>query len=150
MRQRLVVFAFLAMAALPAGAAETSPIPSVALPPEIDRVLRDYEKHWSAKDAEELSKIFTEDGFVLASGEVPVRGRDAVRQAYTGKGGPLALRALAYSIDGSTGYIIGAYSGSADKPDYGKFILALRRVDGRWLIAADIDNANSRPRTPSP
>ena len=31
----------------------------------------------------------------------------------------------------------------------GEFILALRKVDGRWLIAADIDNSNSRPR-PNP
>jgi len=58
------------------------------------------------------------------------------------------LRALAYAIEGSTGYIIGAYG--AGERDTGKFVLALRRGgDGRWLIAADIDNGNQRPK-PSP
>ena len=62
-----------------------------------------------------------------------------------GSGGPLALRALAYSTDGKVGYIIGACSESLKDPDDGKFILALRKdANGRWLIAADIDNSNRR------
>ncbi len=122
------------------------PLPSVNLPPELARVLRDYESAWHPRDPAKLAELFIEDGFVLASGKPPVRGRAAIREAYAGAGGPLALRALAYETSGNTGYIIGAYASAKDAPDIGKFILALRRVKGRWLIAADIDNGSSRPR----
>jgi len=128
----------------------SEPLPSVVLPPEIDRVLRDYEKAWRAKDAAALAALFTEDGFVLSNGKPPVRGRSAIKQAYADGGGPLALRAFAYSVDGTTGYIIGAYAATPDSPDDGKFILALNKNrQGRWLIAADIDNTNSRPKRPA-
>ena len=121
-------------------------MPSVKLPPALDRVLRDYEKAWQAKDAVGLANLFAEDGFVLSNGKQAVRGRDAVRKAYEGQGGPLSLRAFAYSADGNDGYIIGAYAESSDKPDLGKFVLALKKSEGKWLIAADIDNSNRRPQ----
>lgn len=120
---------------------------AVALPPELDRVLRDYEKAWQARDAAALAQLFTEDGFVLSNGKPPVRGRSAIEKAYSDGGGPLALRAFAYSVDGARGYIIGGYATSKGAPDQGKFILALRKGEaGRWLIAADIDNSNNRPQ----
>jgi ketosteroid isomerase-like protein len=127
-------------------------LPSIELPAALDRVLRDYERAWQARDAAALSALFAEDGFVLASGRPPVRGRAAIREAYAGAGGSLALRALAYSVDGSAGYIIGAFGPAVGKDDTGKFVLALRRGgDGRWLIAADIDNSSRPPRpTPTP
>jgi ketosteroid isomerase-like protein len=128
--------------------AAAEPIASVTLPPELDRVLRDYERAWQAKDAEALSRLFTKDGFVLSNGKPPVRGTEAIRNAYAGMGGPLALRAFEYAVDGAVGYIIGGYAESPKAADSGKFILALRKVDrGRWLIAADIDNTNRRSRS---
>jgi ketosteroid isomerase-like protein len=130
-----------------ASVALPQPLPSMALPAQFDRVLRDYEKAWAAKDAAALAQLFTEDGFVLSNGKPPVRGRDAIRLAYAESGGPLFLRALAYSADGSVANIIGAYSRSKDEPDIGKFVLALKKGrDGRWRITADIDNANARSR----
>ena len=119
-------------------------IPSVALPPELDRVLRDYETAWHAHDPAALAAIFAEDGFVLRGQHVPVRGRSAIQKAYDKVGGPLALRALDYSTSGSTGWIIGAY-GQDVSADAGKFVLALKKVRGRWYIAADIDNGNRPP-----
>jgi ketosteroid isomerase-like protein len=152
--RRALTAAILLLAAFPLFAEANVP-PSVDLPPELDRVLRDYEKAWMAGDAAALSALFTEDGFVLSNGKAPVRGRAAIRAAYANAGGPLVLRALAWSVDGSTGYIIGGYGSSKEKPDIGKFVLAVRKVDGRWLIAADMDNVNSSSRpapapTPAP
>jgi ketosteroid isomerase-like protein len=127
------------------------PPPSVDLPPELDRVLRDYERAWHAKNAEALSRLFTEDGFVMGNGAPPARGREAIRRAYARSGGPLVLRALAFETEKSVGYIVGAFGRSAETGDTGKFVLVLRRENGgRWMIAADIDNSNSRPMPPSP
>jgi len=118
--------------------------PSIALPPEINRVLRDYEKGWSDKDPQGLSQLFAQDGFALMSGTNGARGRPAIATIYASAGGDLRLRALAYSAEGNTGYIIGAYRYGADNQDSGKFVLALQKVGGKWLIAADIDNGNRR------
>ena len=124
----------------------TANMPAIALPPELDRVLRDYEREWRANDAPKLAALFTPDGFVLPSSEPPARGTAGIVQAYTGRGGPLTLAALAYAVDDTVGYIVGTYGGPDVATHTGKYLLALRRAaGGRWLIAADMDNGNSRP-----
>lgn len=117
-------------------------LPTVELPAELDRVLRDYERAWQARDADGLAALFTEDGFVLRPGYPPVRGREAIRAAYATSGGPLTLVAYAWDADGDLGHIIGGYGAFADMPPGGKFVLTLRRVEGRWLIVSDMDNGN--------
>ena len=121
-------------------------LPSVNLPSELDRVLRDYERAWRAGDAAGLAALFAEDGFVLQGGRAPVRGRDAIRTAYTGQGGAgLRLRALAYSVADTVGYVIGAYGYGETPGDQGKFTLTLRRSrGGPWQIFSDMDNASIR------
>jgi ketosteroid isomerase-like protein len=130
---------------VPAGASEdAAEQPSVALPPELARVLTDYEAAWQSKDPRALAELFTEDGFVLSGGRPPVRGRAAIEKRYADSGGPLALRALAFATEGSLGYIIGGYARQRDEPDVGKFTLVLRQGEGgRWLIVSDMDNGNS-------
>ncbi len=126
-------------------AAAQDQLPSIELPPELDRVLRDYEAGWQGGDAQGLAALFTADGFVMSSNRPPVRGREAIADRYTGVRGSLHLRAMAFEISGSSGFIIGGFSYDPGKGDTGKFILALRKDEsGRWLIAADIDNSNSR------
>ena len=118
-----------------------APLPTVTLPPELDRVLRDYEKHWKANDGTALSELFTEDGFINRNGWI--RGRDAIRQAYARSGGDLRLRALGYAAGDTVGYIVGGYRYGEATTDGGKFILTLRRApQGVWKIAADLDAAN--------
>jgi uncharacterized protein (TIGR02246 family) len=120
---------------------------SVDLPPELARVLTDYETAWKAGDEAALANLFTEDGFVLSSGQQLSRGRAAIQKAYTSNGSPLSLRAYSYATNGDVGYIIGGYSGEKGKPDEGKFTLTLKKAgDGRWLIMSDMDNLNRRPR----
>jgi len=149
MKKLSIVIILLAAAAF-AQTPPPPPPPSVELPPELDRVLRDYEKFWRAKNARSLASLFTDDGFVLSSGRPPVRGRAAIREAYAQSGGPLFLRAFAFSTDGATGHILGGFRDAESAPDGGKFVLVLRKVAGKWLIVADMDNANQRPRAPQP
>ncbi|HUD41162.1 MAG TPA: SgcJ/EcaC family oxidoreductase [Dokdonella sp.] len=126
-------------------------VPDIALPAELDRVLRDYERAWRAGDAAALAALFTEDGFILQSNRPPTRGRAAIRAVYESQGGaPLRLRALAFSAGDTIGYIIGAYGYGAGPGDTGKFTLTLRREPGgSWLIFSDMDNANAAPRRPN-
>ena len=150
---RLALPLIAASAALAQSPVPIAPLPSVEMPPSLDRVLRDYEKAWQAGDAAALSRLFAEDGFVLSSDSPPVRGRDAIRQLYSSnKGNPLSLRALAFAIDGSIGYIIGGYGVRAGQPDLGKFTLTLKKgADGQWLIMSDMDNLNQESRrAPAP
>ena len=122
------------------------PLLSVTLPPPLARVLFDYELAWRNKDAAALAALFAENGFVLSNGAPPVRGRLQIQKQYTGAGGPLALRALAFAAEGSVAYIIGGFARQKGEPDTGKFTLTLRKgADGRWLIMSDMDNGNSRP-----
>jgi ketosteroid isomerase-like protein len=149
---RYLLFAVLALAAgapcVSAQEAAPAPQPSVQLPPELDRVLRDYETRFRI-GGDTLAALFAEDGFVLAGGQPPVRGRAAIARHYDRAGGPLVLRAIAYATSGDVGYIIGGYRYGSAAADMGKFTLTLQRAaNGRWLIYSDMDNANVRPRQP--
>jgi ketosteroid isomerase-like protein len=133
-----------------AGAPSAPALASVALPPELDRVLREYERAWQSHDARALSELFAEDGFVLTGGRPPVRGRAAIRAAYSEAGGALSLRALAFATSGGVGYIIGGFGPAPGSADGGKFVLTLKRSGAaRWLIMSDMDNSN-RPWQPRP
>ncbi|HET8712100.1 MAG TPA: nuclear transport factor 2 family protein [Gemmatimonadales bacterium] len=141
----------LCLAILTSTAAAQSPasLPSVTLPPELDRVLREYEKNWRAGDENGLAALFTTDGFVPSNTGF-VRGRDAIVAQYKDQQGELNLRAHAYAMSDTVGYIVGAYGFGTDGADRGKFVLALRRArGGPWLIAADIDQFNRTGPAPT-
>jgi ketosteroid isomerase-like protein len=142
------ILALLCSVPASAQAAGQTPLPSIELPAELDRVLRDYERGWQAGDEAALAGIFSEDGFVpTRTGWV--RGRAAILRNYENSDGALRLRAHAFATGDSVGYIVGAYGygAGASVPDTGKFLLALRRApDGRWLIAADLDSGNPPPQ----
>lgn len=67
------------VAAQPGGSSE---LPSVVLPPESDRVPRDYERAWGAHDAKALAALFAEDGFVLQSNRARAWARRAPGQPW--------------------------------------------------------------------
>lgn len=127
------------------------PLPTVTLPPDVARVLQDYARAWQANDPAALAQLFTADGMALPSGKPPAQGAESIRKAYSqGAGVPLHLRPIAFGASGDLAYVLGGWGSAADKPDYGKFTLVLRRqTDGRWLIVSDMDNANAPPR-PAP
>ena len=154
MSKRVAVLTVLALVVgASAGAAQQSarPVPTVVLPAELDRVLRDYERLWAAGDAAGLAAIFAPDGMALSSGRPPAVGRAAIAEEYKVAGGPLRLRAIAFAVSDSVGYIVGLYHYGNVAEDTGKFVLALRRAGvSPWLIAADIDNSMRRPGADSP
>ncbi|MGE0815694.1 MAG: DUF4440 domain-containing protein [Vicinamibacterales bacterium] len=139
-----------------AGAQTTSPSPPVVdppaltLPPELDRVLRDYERAWRDGDGAAMAALFLEDGFAVQSGSPLARGREAIAKGLTRPGGALQLTAYAFAISDTTGYIVGGFRYPDTTGLGGRFVLALhRRQDGFWLIAADLDNSGPRAK-PTP
>jgi ketosteroid isomerase-like protein len=146
----IIAISILAVASAPgvsrAQDVPPAPMPTVTLPPEMDRVLRDYERLWAAGDEAGLAGLFTEDGFILQNGRPPVRGREGIQRAYADFSGPLRLRAIGFGAGDTVGYIIGMYT-YGDGAEMGKFVLALRREPGgAWMIASDMDNMNQMPR----
>lgn len=147
MKKLLGLAAATVLLAVPAVAQTTDPLglPPITLPPELDRVLRDYEAAWKAGDGGRLAALFTEDGFSLHNGSLPGRGREVIAAELRGPGGDLMLRAFAWATSDSVGYIVGGYRYPDTRGPGGKFLLALRKgPDGRWLIAADMDNSGGR------
>ncbi len=117
------------------------PQPSIELPSELSRVLRDYEQFWSNGQEDALAALFVEEGLIVRKGSW-IRGRDRIQEAYRDAGGPLRLRAIEYATGGDVAFIVGAYGYGADTAaeDSGMFVLTLRRQpSGRWLIVSDMD-----------
>lgn len=149
----LVVALACLLAGAPARAQTPQPpdatVPAaISLPPAFDRVLRDYEAAWRAGDGTRLAALFTENGYAVQSGSPIRRGRAAIAAGITKPGGALQLTAYAYASSGTVGYIVGSYRYPATAGAGGRFVLALESgPDGRWLIAADLDNSGP-PSTP--
>ena len=124
-------------------------LPVVTLPPDLDRLLRDFERNWQAPDNKTaLAEQFTDSG-VFQYADDWLRGRPAIRMMLLGSGGALGLRAQAFSIEERVGHVAGAYGVYRDTVwvDQGRFLFALRRDRGTpWRISA----ANLTRTTPSP
>ena len=136
-----------AMALQPAPARSPEVVPSaIALPPALNRVLRDYERAWRHGNGPGLAALFTDDGLAVQSGSPIRQGRAAIAQGITRPGGALQLTAYAFSMSDTVGYIVGGYRYPESTGPGGRFVLALRMgADGRWYIAADLDNSGPRP-----
>ncbi|HET9377001.1 MAG TPA: nuclear transport factor 2 family protein [Chthoniobacterales bacterium] len=128
-----------------ATATPTRTAASVDLPVSLQHLLHDYEEAWQRHDAHALAKLFAVDGYVLADGSPPVKGRAEIERLYANAGGPLSLRAIAFAMEGNIGYIIGGFARQEGEPDLGKFTLTLRRkTEGHWVIVSDMDNSNRK------
>ena len=142
----IVIAGAQAGAQTPQAPAGTQMPPVISLPLAFDRVLRDYEAAWRDGDGARLAALFTEDGFAVQSGSPIRHGRAAIAGGITKPGGALQLTAYAYSSSGNVAYIVGGYRYPTTVGAGGRFVLALQAgPDGRWLIAADLDNSGPPP-----
>jgi predicted TIM-barrel fold metal-dependent hydrolase len=121
------------------------------LPPALNRVLKDFELHWHARDQAALAALFTEEG-IMQFGDAWRRGRPAIRVALLdSKGADIRFWAQAFGTSDSLAYIVGSY-GHRTLPhlsDLGRLHLTLRlERDGIWRIAAAV-LGNVNPTSPS-
>ncbi len=142
---RSVLLAAFALAACTTQPATSGP----SLPPPLQRVLDAYTAAWKARDAKALAALFAEGRTIVPNACPPASSRDEVEACYTGSGGALHLRALDHSSSGDLAYIIAEYAERAEDTPGGKFVLTLVKVQGRWLILADMDRPYvSGPQAP--
>ena len=156
MRLRILALAAALAAALASpvhaqpGATAPLPTPEIALPPEIDRVLRDYERAWAAGDEAGIAALFTEDGYVGTFWGWAV-GRDTVRAIHRFAMEQIRVRAHAFEAGENVGYVIASFRFEESGRDTGKIVFLLRRApDGRWMIAGTLDGANNSEPPPPP
>jgi predicted TIM-barrel fold metal-dependent hydrolase len=126
----------------PAGAklVNDPPLPAVALPEDLSRLLREHEKGWNDKAA--LAGLLTEDSLAFDSLEpLWVRGRDEVATFLSERfARAYRMTPVAYAVEGSTGYCAGYFTRGegASIKHFGHFLLALKKgTDGTWRIAAE-------------
>jgi predicted TIM-barrel fold metal-dependent hydrolase len=126
-------------------------LPPVELPPALDRVMKDFERHWHARDEAAFASLFTETG-IMQFGDAWRRGRAAIRVSQLdSKGADIRLWAQQFEMNDSLAYIIGSYGHRtvADLADLGRLHWTLRKErDGVWRIAASM-MGNVNPPSPS-
>lgn len=127
-------------------------VPIAALPPDLDQLLRGFERGWQARDNKlALAELFAEDG-LFQWGDDWLRGRPAIRMMLLGRNGPLRLRAQAFDARDPLGYVAGTYGFYRDTSwvDQGRFLFALRRPPGGpWRIAAATLRNTTPPTLPT-
>ncbi len=110
----------------------------------------------ATKDAAATAAYYTEDGMLLPSGAPAAVGREAIAAAWGGlyqmPGFALTFAATSITVAGSgdIAYDIGTYALGFDAEggrveDVGKYVVAWKKVDGQWLVAADIFNSDGPP-----
>ncbi len=111
--------------------------PPIELPLELRR--RFGEEVPRFDDARAIADFYTEDAILIFSAgvlpEVWIRGRQRIASYVSGAfRRQYSFTPVAYSIDGTTGYIAGYFSGL---PRHFDFLLSLKKdSDGTWRIAA--------------
>jgi ketosteroid isomerase-like protein len=140
-----------APAQAPAAAQGTMP-PNITLPQELARVVTDLETMYAKRDGS-AADLFVEDGVEMYPNRFPVVGREEIRKAYTGSGGPLTFHAFAYAMSGDVAFILGGFSSPRNPgpPDRSKFTMTLRKnAAGRWMIKSAMNSSNLPQQPPRP
>jgi hypothetical protein len=107
-------------------------LPTVALPADLDELLRAFERNWRAADNKTaLANQFTDSGLFQYADDW-LRGRAAIRMMLVGSGGPLRLRAQAFEVGEQLAHVAGAYGFYRDTTwiDQGRFQFGFRSIRG--------------------
>jgi predicted TIM-barrel fold metal-dependent hydrolase len=120
----------------------------VTLPAALDRVLKDFERHWHGRNEAAFAELFTADG-VMQYGDAWRRGRAAIRiSQLDSKAADIKLWAQQFEMHDSLAYIIGSYGHRTlpDLADLGRLHWTLRKDrEGVWRIAASMMGNVSAP-----
>lgn len=128
--------------------------------PALTKLAKEWESAFNAKDAAKVAALYTEDAQLNPPNEAIVVGRKNI-QAWM-QGGMDAgftnfvLTPTESAISGAIAYEAGTYSvtvapkGAKPMTDKGKYVVVLKQVGGKWLLAHDIFNSDNPPPPPPP
>jgi uncharacterized protein (TIGR02246 family) len=112
---------------------------------EVAAIVERYEAATNSEDPDQLAALYAVDAFLLPPDGGVVHGQAQIHRFWAeGLERGLMMDTLRVALDRDLGWVVGRYylAGSDEAPpDSGKFVLALSRTGGRWLVAADIWNA---------
>jgi uncharacterized protein (TIGR02246 family) len=142
----------LAVAALATGLAMTpakaGSVGSLAQPSQ------DWARCWQARDLEATLALYTDDAVFMDAGGSRIAGKPALRKFFAVVLSQYRARPTMHSVEseasGDLGYDWGDYSEVVTplaKPDgaiqtHGTYLVILKRVAGRWLIAEQMWTGN--------
>jgi len=104
------------------------------------QVSEDWIKFYNAGDAAKVAALYVEDGYYL-SAHILAHGRQAI-QAYWERGIKAGghidfIKPMTLYYTGDLAYCAGTYQATnAGVTVDGRILIVLRKVDGRWLMAA--------------
>ncbi len=115
----------------------------------------DWARHWNAGELDEVVAAYAPDAVYLPPHHPAVHGRDSIREylkvplshgvsdldfdvAYIKQQGPVALDVGTYRMNVPV-------NGEMGKEDHGKYLTVWRRVEKKWLIAADAWSSDLPP-----
>ena len=107
----------------------------------------EWAEHWNAGTLDKVVAAYAPDAVYLPPHHEAIHGRDAIREYLRG---PLShgVSDLAFDVtyikqDGNVAWDVGTYrvnvplNDGTKKEDHGKYLTVWKRVDAKWLIAAD-------------
>ncbi len=146
MKRNLVFSAVLCMALPLAAQQATAPKPKVQERPTsvdaaaIRQVSEDWVRFYNAGDAAKVAALYTEDDYYL-SAHILAHGKQAI-EAYWERGIKAGghmdfIKPLMVYYSGDLAYCAGTYQATnAGVTVDGRILIVLRKVNGKWLIAA--------------
>ena len=134
-------------------AAQTPGASAADIEAALRAVADQYVKATLAGDAKAIANLYTEDAVEMPPNMAPVKGRQAILQYYekqfaSGKIARFSLTHLESRALGATGYDVGTYqqnvapTAGAAMDDTGKYVVILKRIDGRWRVAYALYNSD--------
>lgn len=115
--------------------------------PVLDKLTKEFEAAFNAKDAEKVASFYTDDAALLSPNEPMIRGRDSITARYREefKQGltNLQLKPIESALGGTVGFEVGTSAVALRSPDgllstSGKYAVIYKRVGNQWKIAYDI------------
>ncbi len=146
MKKAYVLFAVLLISAPfanPQRATPNSEVRERSMSPDeadIRQVSEDWIKFYNAGDAAKVGALYTEDGYYL-SAHILAHGRQAIRSYWERgikAGGHIDfIKPVTIYYSGNLAYCAGTYQATnAGVTVDGRILIVLRKVNGRWLMAA--------------
>jgi len=118
-------------------------------PAAVDRIAEDWKSAYNGGDGAKVDSLYTEDANYL-SAHILAHGREAIQsyfqQGITAGGHIDFIKPLTIYCSGDLGYTAGTYQATnAGVTVDGRILLVLKKVKGKWLIAAHETGVRDQP-----